>query len=388
MPKSSRKKNSPRPSSLPKNRVILAAPERDANLFWATGFLAPDPVIFVEQGKKRFLILNDLEVDRGRQQAKVDKVLSYSALESQIKKTGKTVGMLGVLAHFLQKNKIKEVGVPYNFPLAYAQGLKKLGIQSTCIAEPFYPQRLIKTAQEKAAIKKTLHSVSLAIQEAYEVLKQSEIRKNRLYWQGSVLTSERLRAVINLSLMKNNCLGKHTIVACGDQGVDPHCEGSGPLIPHQAIIMDVFPQSMDSQYFGDMTRTVVKGKASEALRRQWNTVKYAQEQGIKKIKAGIDGQSIHEWIQNYFEGQGYETGIKDGRMQGFFHGTGHGLGIEIHEAPRISKVSSILQAGTVVTVEPGLYYQGVGGVRIEDVVYVTPQGCEVLSRCPKILEIA
>ena len=309
MSKPTRKQTTPQRKPLPKNRVILAAPERDANLFWATGFLAPDPVIFVEQGKKRFLILNDLEVDRGRQQAKVDAVLSYSDLESQLKKSGKNSGMLRVLAHFLRQKKIKSIGVPYNFPLAYAQGLKKLGIQSVCIEEPFYPQRLIKTAEEKKAIKKTLHFVSLAIQEAYEVLKQSEIKKNRLYWQGDVLTSERLRAVINLSLMKNNCLGKHTIVACGDQGVDPHCEGSGPLLPHQAIIMDVFPQSMDSQYFGDMTRTVVKGTASEKLRRQWNTVKYAQEQGIKKIKAGINGQSVHEWIQNYFEEQGNPTGL-------------------------------------------------------------------------------
>ena len=372
----------------PQTRLIIAPSEQDANLYWATRFLAPDPIIFIEHKRKKYLILNDLEADRGKKEAQVDQVLRYSELERQIGRVnGRPRGYLEVVSHFLKTKGVKTVAVPYDFPLAYGLSLKKKKIHTEVLADPFYPKRLIKTPKEKAAIKKTLSYVSEAIGQAYTVLRESKIRGNRIYWRGKVLTSEILKGVINGHLMKRNCLGKHTIVAGGAQGVDPHCEGSGPLPPNKPIIMDVFPKSMDSQYYGDMTRTVVKGKATEAFRKQWQAVKVAQEHGIKMVKGGVDGKSIHQWIMNYFEEHGYHTGMKNGRMQGFFHGTGHGLGIDIHEAPRVSTVSQILKPGNVITIEPGLYYTGVGGVRIEDVVFVTKTGRELLSRCPKILEI-
>lgn len=372
----------------PQTRLIIAPSEQDANLYWATRFLAPDPIIYIEHKRRKYLILNDLEADRGKKEAQVHQVLRYSDLEKKIgQKKGRANGTMGIVSHFLKSRGVKKVAVPYDFPMAYGLALQKYKIRTEVLADPFYPKRLIKTRQEKAAIKKTLAYVTESIQAAYEVLREAKIRKNKLYWRGKVLTSEILKGVINGHLMKRNCLGKHTIVAGGAQGVDPHCEGSGPLPANQPIIMDVFPKSMDSQYYGDMTRTVVKGKASDAVKHQWHTVKYAQERGIKMVKAGVDGKSIHDWINDYFESKGYSTGMKQGRMQGFFHGTGHGLGIDIHEAPRVSRVSQKLKAGNVITIEPGLYYAGRGGVRIEDVVYVTKTGREVLSRCPKILEI-
>ncbi len=372
----------------PDTRLIIAASEQDANLYWATQFLAPDPIIYIQHRRKKYLILNDLEADRGRKEASVDHVLRFSELEREIgRRNGRPRGYLEVVAHFLKKKGVKRVAVPYDFPLAYGLSLKQKKIQPHVMPDPFYPERLIKTRKEKAAIKKTLSHVSASIQAAYRVLRESKVKKNRIYWHNKVLTSEILKGVINGHLMENNCLGKHTIVAGGNQGVDPHCEGSGPLPANKPIIMDVFPKSMDSQYYGDMTRTVVKGQATDALRRQWQTVKVAQEHGIKMVRGGVDAKGIHQWIMNYFEAQGYHTGIKNGRMQGFFHGTGHGLGIDIHEAPRVSTVSQKLKPGNVITIEPGLYYSGVGGVRLEDVVYVTKGGRELLSRCPKILEI-
>jgi Xaa-Pro aminopeptidase len=373
---------------IPSTRLIIADSENDANLYWATRFLAPDPVIFLEHRKKRYLILNDLELDRGRKEADVDKVFSYSELEKKVGLTkGQRPRVMDVVRFLLDRWNAKAVTVPFNFPIIYGEELKKRRIRTVIHGDPFYEARLIKTSQEKAAIKKTLAHVSKAIQAAYQVLRESKIRGKRIFWRGKVLTSETLREVINLSLMKNNCLGKHTIVACGLQGVDPHCAGYGPLKPHEPIIMDVFPKSMDSQYYGDMTRTVVKGKASPGFRKQWRAVKTAQEAGIRMVKAGVDGKKIHDWILDSFERQGFKTGLKNGRMQGFFHGTGHGLGIEIHEAPRVSRVSQILKSGNVVTIEPGLYYTATGGVRIEDVVYVKKGGYELLSHCPKIMEI-
>lgn len=369
--------------------LIIAASEQDANLYWATHFLAPDPIIFIQHKQKKYLILNDLEVDRGRQEAQVDQVLSFSTLFNETPKPrSRPKTTLDMIVHFLKKIKSTELWVPEAFPFAYAEGLKKRKVSVKIKRDPFFEERLYKTSQEKIAIKKSLQYTSQAIQEAYAVLKASKIKGNKILYQGKVLTSEKLRQVINMSLMKNNCLGKHTITAGGKQSVDPHCEGNGPLKPHQPIIMDVFPKSMDSQYFGDMTRTVVKGKASDSFHHQWHSVKKAQETGIKMVKEGVDGYDIHNWIHNFFTENGYPTGIKDGRMQGFFHGTGHGLGLDIHEEPRVSKAKYILKEGHVITIEPGLYYLKNGGVRIEDVVYVTKTGCELLSRCPKILEIA
>ncbi len=372
----------------PDTRLMIAASESDANLYWATQFLAPDPVIFLEHRKKRYLILSDLEVDRGKKEAEVDKILSYSSIEKKLgSKNGKRPVTADIIGHILKEWKVREVFVPSNFPIFYAHALKKKKIRVIPKADPFYEERVLKSDREKAAIRKTQTHISEAIQEAYRILRASKIRGSKIYYRGAALTSEGLKGAINLHLMKNNCLAKNTIVACGNQAVDPHCDGFGLIRPHQTIVMDVFPRSMDSQYFGDMTRTVVKGRASEKIRRLWHAVKEAQEGGIRMVKAGVNGQQIHQWITSYLELKGYRTGRIGGRMQGFFHGTGHGVGLDIHEAPRVSKIPEVLKEKMVITIEPGLYYHGIGGVRIEDVVYVKKTGGEVLANCPKILEI-
>ncbi|MEK7350753.1 MAG: M24 family metallopeptidase, partial [Nitrospirota bacterium] len=180
---------------------------------------------------------------------------------------------------------------------------------------------------------------------------------------------------------------QHTIVAGGEQACDPHNEGSGPLPAHRSIIFDVFPRSATNRYFADMSRTVVRGTPSPELKRLYQTVLDAQEEAITKIKDGADGKRIHQGILRRFEKAGYQTGLVNGRMQGYFHGTGHGVGLDIHEMPRISRTGSLLQEGHVVTVEPGLYYPGLGAVRIEDMVLVTKDGCRNLTNSPKIFEL-
>ena len=192
---------------------------------------------------------------------------------------------------------------------------------------------------------------------------------------------------MHLTMMERDCVAQHTIIACGVQAVDPHNEGSGPLKANEPIVMDVFPQHAKSRYFADITRTVVKGQASDKVKRMFTAVKEGQEIAFRMIKDGVDGSAVHKAILDSFEQQGFKTGEQNGRMQGFFHGTGHGLGLEIHEPPRISAKPDILKAGMVVTVEPGLYYLDAGGMRIEDTVVVTKDGCRVLTEAPKILEV-
>jgi Xaa-Pro aminopeptidase len=201
------------------------------------------------------------------------------------------------------------------------------------------------------------------------------------------LTSERLRTVIEQAVLAAGGIPAHTIVAGGVQGCDPHEQGHGPLRANQAIILDIFPRSARTGYFGDITRTVVRGRAGAELRRQWHVVKEGQEVAFRMLRAGAEGSVVHGAILELFEAEGFKTGFNGKRMQGFFHGTGHGLGLEIHEPPRVSPLPQRLEQGNVVTVEPGLYYPRTGGVRLEDVVVIGARGSRNLTRFPKFLEI-
>ncbi len=193
--------------------------------------------------------------------------------------------------------------------------------------------------------------------------------------------------MVNRRILSDGCVPSHTICAPGDQAVDPHEEGHGPIAAHTPIVMDIFPRSESTGYFGDLTRTVVRGRAALRLKEVYALVHEGVRLGHRRVRPGAKGPAIHAEIHRLFVSRGYATGLKDGRMQGFFHGTGHGLGLQIHEPPSISPRPSTLRAGHVVTVEPGLYYLGLGGVRIEDVALVTPTGSRNLTRVPKVLEV-
>ena len=194
------------------------------------------------------------------------------------------------------------------------------------------------------------------------------------------------KGFINATIAGLGGMARHTIVAGGNQGCDPHEAGHGPLRAHQPIILDIFPRDCTTGYWGDITRTVVRGRASEPVKRMYVAVFKAQELAFQQLRAGVNGQEIHDAILRLFRENGFTTGRRNGRMQGFFHGTGHGLGLEIHEPPRVSAVDATLRAGHVVTVEPGLYYRGVGGVRLEDVAVIQPHGARNLTKFPKMLE--
>jgi Xaa-Pro aminopeptidase len=368
-------------------RLIVAASDQDANMLYATKFWAPDPFIFLQQKGKRTLVLSDLEIDRGRKQADADEFVAFSKLEREVQgKSKKTPPYEKVLAHFLRKRGVRSTIVPNNFPLGYARELNRDKIRLDPTNGLFWPQREAKTDEEIQKVSRALRITETGLARAMEVLKASKIRKGkRLRWAGKTLTSEILRAEIDSAILRAGGTPNGTIVAGGDQACDPHERGSGPLSANSLIILDVFPRDAKTGYYGDITRTVVRGRAREAQRQLWETVKAGQALALKRIKAGVDGAEIHKAIQDFFTKRGYRTEVRNGRQVGFFHGTGHGLGLEIHEYPRLQKVT--LKDRQVLTVEPGLYYPGLGGVRHEDVVVVTKDGHWKLSRFPKQLEI-
>lgn len=368
--------------------LIIASSEADANLYYATRFMAPDDFVFMEIRGKKHLLMNDLEVDRARAQAKVDKVHSTSKLAAEFKeKTGRRPGYLDLIEMLARSEKAEEFLVPATFPIEFADPLRERGFKLTFKRDPFYEARTVKTKEEIAAITAAIRYTEDAITAAIQAMRKSVIKKGKLYLRGEVLTSEAIKKIINVRLMENNCIASHSIVACGIDCVDPHNQGSGPLYANQSIIMDIFPRHSETRYFADISRTVVRGKASPKLKKMYDAVIEGQNIGFRSIKEGANAGLIHQEIQKYFEGLGFTTGVQNGRMQGFFHGTGHGLGLDIHEAPRVGGVGDILKEGQVVTVEPGLYYEDAGGIRIEDDVVVTKTGCKNLVKLPKFLEI-
>jgi Xaa-Pro aminopeptidase len=368
--------------------LFIAASEYDSNLYYATRFIAPDSFIYFEVKGERLMVMSDLEMDRAKTQASVDRVLSYSEIERKAKKQGiKNPTTIDIVNIVLKEFKARRLLVPANFPFIYATRLQELGYSLKPKRDPFYEQRVIKSAEEVQHIELSQRATEEAVASAHDLLRRATIRDGQLWCDGVVLTSEQVKQLINVELMKRNCVAQHTIVAGGEQACDPHNEGSGPLPANRSIIFDVFPRSATSRYFADMSRTVIRGTVSPELKRLYGAVKDAQEEAITKIKDGADGMKIHQGICSRFEKAGYKTGLVNGRMQGYFHGTGHGVGLDIHEAPRISRTGSLLQEGHVVTVEPGLYYPGLGAVRIEDMVLVTKDGCRNLTNFPKIFEL-
>lgn len=371
-----------------KNLLIIASSEKNADLYYATKFIAPDPFVFVQTCVKKYILVSDLEIDRAKKQAQVHEVFSASRLAAEYKQKHKEAcSFIELVLYFLKKLGVESVLIPGNFPIQYYAPLHHAGLRIQYKNGVFFEKRLIKDPAEIAAITRTLRATEKAAHEAIRILKKSAIRKNKLYFRGKALTSEILRTIIHRTLLEEGCAGEHTIVSCGHHSIDPHDQGSGPLYAHQPILMDIFPRSEKTLYYADFTRTVVRGNAAPRLKKMYAVVRESQDMAFKMIRHGMASKKIHGAIQAKFTQLGFSTGVKDGRMQGFFHSTGHGLGLELHEPPRISVGNDVLKTGQVVTVEPGLYYKGAGGVRLEDVVVVTKTGCKNLTRFPRILEI-
>ena len=368
-------------------RLLVAESERGADMLYATAFRAPDDFIFVEYRGKKSILLSDLELDRGRREAKVDEVFSFSEFEKTlIRRLQRQPTYAETIAAFIKKQASSRVRVPASFSLGLARALEQCGLTLET-TESLFPERAIKRPEEIRFLERALRITEAGMARALEVLKATTIgKRHQLHWAGKPLTSERLRLEVEGAIHQAGGIpAGDSILAGGMQACDPHERGHGPLYAHQLIVMDLFPRDACTGYYGDLSRTVVRGTASDAQRHLWETCLTGQKMALKKVQAGVLGEQIHQAVQDFFTTKGYPTEKKEGRWSGFFHGTGHGLGLEIHELPRFA--AATFQAGNVFTIEPGLYIPGVGGVRHEDVVVVTDKGCRMLSKFPKPLEV-
>lgn len=364
-------------------RVLYGSSEQEADLRYAVRMVVPDPFFWVEKDGRTYAVFSPLEVDRARRKARVDEVIAAEELVPEERKRSDPAELLLALARRLR---FRVVDVPESFPLGIADRAGKRGLRFRVRRGPFFSERQQKSDEEIGWITEALRIAEAGMERAREILQESRPDAKRLLrWEGDVLTSERLRGEIEAVIARHGGIAEHSIVAGGVQACDPHEQGSGPLRSREAIVIDLFPRSQASGYYGDLSRTFVKGEPSEPLRRLYETVAAGKRWVLEAMREGVDGRALHRRLVLRFAGAGYPTERRQGRWVGFFHGTGHSLGLEIHEPPRFA--AGRFRAGQVMTVEPGLYYPDIGGVRLEDLVVVEKGGIRNLTRSPEILKI-
>ena len=358
-----------------------------SDMLWRTRLKAPDGFWLVEIDGRAYALVSALEYGRAKKEAVVEEVI---LLERQ-----RGEGSVSAVRDFLRRKKVTHIVIPDSFPYGMGRELT----QSFCAEirrPPFFPERARKSKWEIGEIVKVQRAGERAASRAIDFLSDCAVRGHRVYSGKKIATSEMLRAIIDRALFDDGCLGLDTIASCGVEAADPHAVGRGPLLARQPIVLDIFPVSRDTHYYADMTRTVFKGEPSEDLKNMYEAVRQAQDAAIAKVRPGADGSAIHKGTARFFESRGYPTNF-DKKPEGFIHGLGHGVGIDIHELPSLASTSQILEEGNVVTVEPGLYYHRArrgargrspipaAGIRLEDMVLVTKTGHKNLTQFPKTL---
>jgi Xaa-Pro aminopeptidase len=366
--------------------LLVGTASENADLRYASGFGAVDPVVHLRDGKKDFLIVPMMELGRAKREAKRG-VCVLTPSDLRLKKAERRRISSWMIA-LLRDRRIRRVMVSPSFPIGIALRLRRAGIRLVVAKRAAFPQREIKSAREIACIREAQEAAAAAMRFAIRKISKARVdRAGFLVEHGHRLTAEEMRRAIDLKLTEMDCVARDTIVACGKTSADPHARGDGPMYAGEAIVIDIFPQHKVHGYWGDITRTIVKGKASAELRRMYNAVNAAQKAALRDVREGARTKNIHEVVHRIFTTRGFRTEIKNGHAEGFTHSTGHGVGLEIHESPSLSPGPGRLKAGNVVTVEPGLYYRKIGGVRIEDTVLVTRTGFKHLVKVPCRLEV-
>jgi len=356
----------------------------NSDIFYLSRFLASDRfALLVNNGI--CLLVSAMEMGRAEKESSADEVLStmHYSMKEKLKITGNfEEAYLHVLKEFLKDHNVERLGVAFDFPCRIYNYLLN-EFQVAIIDSPISRWRAIKDHEEIEAIRCVQEACQDAMQLAIKLISKADPVGDNLFWKGEQLTSDRVRGLIEMKLLKKNCDAIGTIVAGGPQSADPHAQGTGSLPANAPIVIDIFPRSKKTRYFADMTRTVVRGEVNAEIKDLYDAVLDAQIAGINAIREGVSGKDVHFQVSETFNDRGYTERYR----RGFMHSTGHGIGLDVHERPSLNEAGEILATNNVVTLEPGLYYPEIGGVRLEDMVVVAEKGCYNLTSFEKRLEI-
>jgi Xaa-Pro aminopeptidase len=374
----------PREVTLASATVLYGDSLRHPNVLWRTKFSAPDPVIYVELADRHILLVGNMEVGRARKQAEVSEVRAFddAAWRERMANSGEYDAHAATIAAVLNELGTDRARVEPDFPIALARALETHDVVIEVDDDLFREDRRRKSPAEQEAVAQTQAATVSAMGAARALLRQAEVRDGKLWQDGEPLTSDRVIAVIEQDLLAHNCVTEDTIVAAGPGAADPHIANTGHLDANTGIIIDIYPTHKGTRYFGDITRTYVVGEPSEAWLRMYEAVRAAQAAALAKLRAGVSSREVHRTVSQVLYDAGFATTAEGFRRDGVAtmnHGTGHGVGLMIHEPPRINDYEGELHEGDVVTVEPGLYSLTDGSVRLENTVVVTTDGYRELT---------
>jgi Xaa-Pro aminopeptidase len=369
--------------------LIYADSIRSADLRHAVPLAVPDPFLYAETNGTRYVFSNSMEAPRLRELGLFEvHVAEEFGVDELIESGLERREILAQLA--LRSVKSLELGrfsVPETFPLWLADRLRAEGVELEVDQELFDDRRRVKTEAQIAGMRRAQKAAEAAMDACRELLRRSEIAGGDLLLDGEPLTVERVKGAMSATFAAHDTTADEYIVAPGAQGAVGHDMGSGPIPAGVPLVVDIWPRDNGSGVYTDMTRTFVVGDVPDDVREWHRLVKEALDRAISEVRAGADAHAIFEGTCEIFEAAGEPTlrtkSPGEPLVDGFFHGLGHGVGLEVHEAPGLGQVSDKkLVAGDVVTIEPGLYRAGYGGVRLEDIVLVTEDGAENLTQYP------
>lgn len=370
---------------------LLDASQDDANQLYLSGFTGPDPFLTLYADGEVHVLVSGLEYGRARSEAAADTVERHADYDYEY---GGREDRYDMYARFVREKGVESVSVPPRGPVGTVDALRDRGVDVVVDGEDVLGEvRAVKTDEEIDAIREAQRANEAAMRAAESLLAEAEIagdgdgddtvEPGTLLYRGEPLTSERVAEEIEVALLRRGCALNETIVAGGAQAADPHDRGSGPLRANEPIIVDVFPRSKATKYHADMTRTFCVGDPDPAAREWYDLTERALEAALDAVEPGATGAEVHAAACEVYEAAGEPTFRTDPETEtGFIHSTGHGIGLDVHESPRLSNGAGELEPGHVVTVEPGLYDPAVGGVRLEDLVVVTEDGHENLTEYP------
>jgi Xaa-Pro aminopeptidase len=372
--------------------LILADTLRSPEMRHEVPVVVPDPFLYVERNGDRHVVISAFEAER---------VEAHDGLQPH---AYESFGWDEFVAQGMSREEVelqtyvracKELGVeaavvPPTFPVELADRLRAAGIELVPEREEFVRRRRVKTAPELDGIRRAQRGAEAAMAAARDLFRRAEPKDGSVVLDGEPLTSERVKLAIQQVFTERNLYSDEFIVAHGAQTAVGHEMGSGEIKPNEPIVIDLWPRDRISSCYADMTRTFVIGEPSAELVEYHKLVREALQRSVEAVRPGVPGRNVYAVVCELFHEHGYPTGLhkQEGEVleDGFFHGLGHGVGLEVHEQPWLSRYPGELVAGDVITLEPGLYRSGYGGCRLEDLVLVTEDGAEPLTDFPYELQ--
>ena len=373
--------------------LIYADSFRSADMRHAIPLGVPDPILYAEAGGAKHVFTHSMEAQRLRALGLFDVHVSEEFGSDELVASGlKSKEIRAEIAvRQVASVGIERASVPENFPVWLADRLRAAGVELDVDQDLFDERRRSKSDAQIAGMRRAQVAAEAAMDTVRDMLRRSEINGNDLLLDREVLTVERVKAAMGQTFAAHDTTADEFIVAPGPQGAVGHDMGSGPIPPHTPVVVDIWPRDNASAVYTDMTRTFVRGDIADDVREWHRLVKEALDRAIAETKPGVEGRALYDGTCEIFEAAGELTQRTKTPGQplsdGFFHGLGHGVGLEVHEAPGLGLLGDkLLVPGDCITIEPGLYRQGYGGVRLEDNVLVTDSGFENLTQYPYDLE--